>query len=133
MGSICGWFLNKWYLFFLKFFFLNFFSVSWLFYIFHLKNLPGKQSHSEIYWYFLYLFNIGIRYSWILWKIIRNRNIIRQINIFANRNNIHELWQIGIGIYLWPKYQHIGLWRIYSRTIHEIFGSRELFAEHWDL
>ena len=53
--------------------------------------------------------------------------------MFANRNNIHEmkLWQIGIGIYLWHKYQQIDLWRIYSRTICELLANRELFAEHW--
>ena len=46
----------------------NFFKQknSWLLYIFHLKNLPGKQSHSEIYSYSLYIFNIRIKYSWIL-------------------------------------------------------------------
>ena len=34
-------------------------------------------------------------------KNIRKWNNSRQINIFANRNIIHEmkLWQIGIGIY----------------------------------
>ena len=54
-----------------------------------------------------------------------NRIIIRQITILANRNNIHEmkLWRIGIGIYSWPKYQRIDLWRIYSRTIHELFAN----------
>ena len=61
-----------------------------------------------------------------------NRNIIRQITILANRNHIHEmeLWRIGIGIYLSPKYQRIDLQRIYSQTIHELFANRELFAEH---
>ena len=108
-------------------------SFSWLLYIFHLKNLPGKQSHSEIYSYSLYIFNIRKRYSWILWKIFVNRNNICQINIFANRNNIHEmkLWQIGIEIYSWLKYQQIDSWQIYSRTIRELFDNRELFAEHW--
>ena len=62
-----------------------------------------------------------------------NRNNIHQINIFANRNNIHEkkLWGIGIGIYLWPKYQWIDSWGIYSQTIHKLFANRELFSEHW--
>ena len=32
-------------------------------YVFHLKNLPGKQSHSDTYAYALYIFNIKIRYS----------------------------------------------------------------------
>ena len=108
------------------------FFFSWLLYIFHLKNLPGKQSHSEIYAYSLYIFNIRIRYSWILWQIFVNRNNIRQIKIFANRNNIHEmkLWRIGIGIYSPSKYQRIDSWQIYSRTICELFANRELFAEH---
>ena len=59
--------------------------------------------------------------------------IFCQINIFANRNNIHEmkLWRIGIGIFLWPKYQRIDSWQIYSQTICELFVKRELFAEHW--
>ena len=118
-----------WYLFFLKHMSKNFFFLTFLT---HLKRLPGKQSHSEIYAYSLYIFNIRIRYSWILWKIFVNRNSIRQIKIFVNRNNIHEmkLWRIGIGIYLWPKYQRIDSWRIYSRTIRELFANRELFAEH---
>ena len=35
-------------------------------------------------------------------KIFVNRNNNRQITIFANKNNIHEMkfWQIRIGIYL---------------------------------
>ena len=103
-------------------------SFSWLLYIFYLKNLPGKQSHSEIHSYYLYIFNIRIRYSWILWKIFVNS----QIDIFLNRNNIHEikLWQIGIGIYLWPKYQRIDSWQVYLQTICELFANRELLAEH---
>ena len=107
-------------------------SFSWILYIFHLKNLPGKQSHSEIYSYSLYIFNKRTRYLRILWKIFVNRNNISQINIFANRNNIHEmkLWRIGIEIYSWPKYQQIDFWRIYLRTIHELFANKELFAEH---
>ena len=46
-----------------------------------------------------------------------NRNNICQIKIFANRNNIHEmkLWQIGMGIYSWPKNQRIEFWQIYSQ------------------
>ena len=96
---------------------------SQLLYDFHLKKLPDKQSHSQIYAYFLYIFNRKIRYSWILWKICVNSNNIHQITIFANRNNIHELklWWIGIGIYLWPKYQKIDLWRINLWTICELF------------
>ena len=37
------------------------------------------------------------------------RDIICAVNIFANRNNVHEIkfWRIGIGIYSWPKYQRI--------------------------
>ena len=44
-------------------------------------------------------------------KIFVNRNNIGQITIFANRNNIHEikLLEIGIGIYVRPKYQQIYL------------------------
>ena len=89
----------------------------WLLCIFHLKILPGKHSHSELYSYSLFIFNIRIRYSWILSKIFANRNNFCQINIFANRNIIHEikLWQIGIGIYLWHKYQQIDSWQIYLR------------------
>ena len=119
--------MNTWYLFFLKRMSKKFFFLT-----LHLKNSPGKQSHSEIYSYSLHIFTIRIIYSWILWKIFVNRNNICQINIFANRNNIHEmkLWRIGIGIYLWPKYQQIDLWRIYSRTIRKLFANRELFAEH---
>ena len=121
---------------YLKFIFSHIFLVipfSWLFYIFPLKNLPGKEKHSEMYAQSLYIFINKIRYSWILWKIFLNRNIICQITILANKNNIHEmkLWQIGIRIYSWPKYQRIDLWRIYSGTIHELFANRELFAEHW--
>ena len=41
-----------------------------------------------------------------------------------------KLWRIGIGIYLWPEYQQIDLWRIYSRTICKLFANRELCAEH---
>ena len=64
---------------------------------------------------------------------VLNRNNVRQITIFANRNNIHELkmWQKGIGIYLWPKYQQRDLWLIYSQTIRELFANRRLFAKHW--
>ena len=54
------------------YFFSNFFliiSFSWLLYIFHLETLPAKQSHSEIYAYSLYIFNVKIKYSWIIWKI----------------------------------------------------------------
>ena len=107
-------------------------SLSGLLCIFHLKHLPGKQSHSEIYSYSLYIFHIKIRYSWMLWKIFVNRNNICKINIFAIRNNIYnmKLWRIGVGIYLWPKYQHIYSWRIYSQTIRELFTNIELFAEN---
>ena len=118
--------------FFSKKFLKNYFS--WLLYFFHLKNLPGKQSHSEIYSYSLCIFNKIIRYSWILWKIFANRNNIHEINIFAKRNNIYEmkLWRIEIGIYSSPKYQQIDSWRIYSQTIRKLFANRELFAEHCD-
>ena len=108
-------------------------SFSWLFYIFPLKNLPAKENYTEIYAHSLYIFLIEIRYSWILWKIFVNGNIIRQIKILGNRNNIHgmKLWRIGIRIYSWPQYQGIDLWQIYLRTICELFANRELFAEHW--
>ena len=108
-------------------------SFSWLLYIFSLKNLWGKENHNEIDAHPLYLFLIKIRYSWILWKIFVNRNIIRQITTLANRINIHEmkLWKIGIGIYLWPKYQRIDSWQIYLRTIRKLFTNRELFTEHY--
>ena len=90
-------------------------SFSWLLYIFPLKNLSGRENHSEIYAHSLYTFIIRMRYLWILLKIIMNRNIICQITIIANWNNIHEmkLSRIGLGIYLWPKYQQIDLWRIF--------------------
>ena len=93
----------------------NFFS--WVLYIFPLKNLPGKENHIEIYAHSLYIFIIKIRYSWILLNIFLNRNIICQITILVNRNNIYEmkLWQIGIGIYLSPKYQQIDEWQIYCK------------------
>ena len=100
-----------------------------------MKNLLGKQSHSEIYAYSLYIFNIRLRYSWILWIIFVNRNNIHQITIFTDRNNIHEmkLWRIGIGVYSWAKYQRIYSWRIYSQTIRKLFANRESFAEHCSL
>ena len=84
----------------------------WTLCFFSFKNLLAKQSNSEIYAYSSYIFNLRIRYSWILYKIFVNRNTICQIKIFMNRNNIHEmeLWPIGIGIYRWPKYQRIYLW-----------------------
>ena len=100
-----------------------FFFVSYSFFLiliyFQFKNLPGKQIHSKLYAFTLCIFNIKIRYSWILWQIFMNRNNIRQITIFTNRNNIQEmkLWPIGIGIYSWPKYQKIDLWQIYLRPI----------------
>ena len=101
---------------------------------FVMKDLLGKQSHGKIYAYSLSIFNIIIKYSWILWRIFANRNNVLQITIFANRKNIHEmkLWRIGIGIYSWPKYKRIDSWQIYSQTICELFTNRELFAEHWD-
>ena len=107
-----------------------FFVDSYIFFIW--KIYPANKSIVR-YMHTLYIYWIRIRYSWILWKIFVNRNIICQIKIFVNRNNIHEmkLWRIGIGIYSWPKYQRIDLWRIYSQTIRELFANRELFAEHW--
>ena len=126
----CSW-IPEMYIF--SIFFLIF-SFSWLRFIFHLKNLPGKQNQREIYSYFIYTFTFKIRYWPILWNIFVIRNDIHQIMIFANRNNIHEikLWGIGIGIYLWPKYQRIDSLRIYSQTIHKLFANRELFPEHRD-
>ena len=130
MGNIRKLFTNTWNIFFSHIFLII--SFSWLLCTFPLKNLPGKKKHSEMYANSLYIFLIKIWYSWILWKIFMNRNIIHQFTILANRNDIHEmkLWRIGIGIYLRPKYQRIDLWRIYSLTIHELFVNRELFAEH---
>ena len=132
MGTICKLFMNIWNSFSLKYINLII-SFFWLSYIFLLKNLPDKENHSEIYAHPLFIFLIKIRYSWIHWKIFVNRNIICQITMLANRNNIHEmnLWQIGIGIYLWNKSQQIDSWQIISRTICELFANRELFAEHW--
>ena len=129
MAIIHKLFMNTW-----KIYFLFSSSLNSLFSTlkgFHLKNLLGKLSHSEIHAYSLYVFNRKIC-SWILWKIFANRNNICQITMFANRNIIHELklLKIGIGIYLWPKYQQIYSWPIYLRTICEIFSNRELFAEH---
>ena len=71
-------------------------------------------SWSQIQLFFL---KPSLRYSWILWKIFKNRNNILQIIIFMNRNNIHEmkLWRIWMGIYSWPKYQQIESWLIYLR------------------
>ena len=133
MGSICELFMNTWTISFSNFF-LNIYC-SWLLYICNLKDLQGKQSHSKIHAYSLSIFNDVIRYSWILWRIFANGNNIRQITIFANRNNINEmkLWQIGIGINSWPKYQQIDSWRIYSQTIRELFANSKLFAEHCSL
>ena len=50
--------------FFSHFFFKYFFIDSYIF--FYLKNLPGKQSHTEICKYSLSIFNIRIRYLSIL-------------------------------------------------------------------
>ena len=117
MGTIRKLFMKNWNIFSLIYYFET--TFSWLLYIFSLKNLPGKENHSEIYAHSLYIFLIKIRYSWIFSKIFVNSKIIRQITILANWNNIHEmkLWQIGIGIYSWPKYQRIDSWE-------------NLFAEH---
>ena len=107
-------------------------SFSWLLYIFPLKKLPGKENYREIYAHSLYIFLFKIRYSWILWNIFVNRNIIRKITMLANRNNIYEmkLWRIEMGIYSWHYYQQIDLWRIYLQTIHKLFANQELFAKH---
>ena len=111
----------------------NFFFLIFIY--FQLKNIPGKQSHSELYAFSLCIFNIKIRYSRILNSMFVNRYYIHQITIFANRNNIHEmkLCQIGLAIYLWPEYQQIDLWQIYSQAIYELFANTELFPEHWIL
>ena len=100
---------------------------------FSLEKLTGQTNHSGIYAHSLNIFPIKIRYSWILCKIFVNRNIIRQIRTLSKRNNIPEMkmWQIGIGIYLWPKYQWMDSWPINLQTIRELFTNRELFAEHW--
>ena len=91
----------------LKLFSKNIFFLTGIYLYFN--NLLCKQHHGDIHAYSLYIFNIRIRYSWILWRTFANRNDIFLITIFANRNNIHKikLWHIGIGIYLWPKYQQI--------------------------
>ena len=109
----------------------NFFFTILIY--FHLKNLPGKQSHSELHAFSLHIFNIKIRCSWILWKIFVNKNNISQITIIANTNNIHKmkLWQIGIGIYSLAEYQRIDMWRIYLQTICKLFANKQLFTEHW--
>ena len=77
-------------------------SCSWLIYIYILENLTGKLNHGVIFLYIVYVFNIKIKYSWILWKILANINNKTEIIIFANMNNIHKikLWRIGIGTYL---------------------------------
>ena len=110
--------------FFCKIFLFNSFFLILLF--FHLKNLQGKQSHSELYKFSLYIFNFKIRYSWILWIIFVIGNNIHQITLLANRNNIPEmkLWYIGIGIYSWPEYQQLDLWQMYLQTICELFPKR---------
>ena len=130
MGTIFELISNIWNICSLIYYFNNFFILTLTYFSF--QNLPGKENHSEIYAHSLNIFLIKIRYSWILSKIFVNRNIICQITIFVNRNTIHEmqLWQIGTGIYLWPKYQQTDLWRIYSRTIRELFANWELFFEH---
>ena len=131
MGSIRKIFTNTWNIFLSNIILII--SFSWLLFIFPLKNLPGKENRSEIYAHCLHIFLIKIRYSWILWKLFVNRNIICQVTTLGNRNNIHDmkLLQIGIGIYSWPKYQQIDSWWISSWTIRELLANRELFAEHW--
>ena len=111
-------------LFFLSHSSHNFFFLT-LKYFFSFKNLPDKENHSEIYAYFLYIFLIKIRYSWILLKLFVIKIIIHQIKIFANRNNIHEMkwWQIWIGIHSWLKYQQIDLWQIYFQTICKLIAN----------
>ena len=123
MGTICK--LFKISEIFLLSYTILIISLSWLLNIFSLKNLTGKENYSAIYAHSLYIFQIKIRYSWILWKIFVNRNIICQITILANRNYIHEMkfGRIGIGIYSWPKYQRIDSWQINSQTICELFAS----------
>ena len=131
MESIHKLFTNTWNTFFLKKISKNNFFLTLIYFSF---EKPTGQS--KPYWeicILFFLFNIRLRYSWILWKIFVNGNNIHQITIFANRNNIHEMkvLRIGIGIYLWAKYQRIDSSRIYSQTIRELFANRELFAEHW--
>ena len=86
--------MNTWYLFFLKKLSLK--TNSSLSYIFHLNNLPGKQSHSEIYSYSLYIFNIRIRYSLILWKLdgvgpVKNRPSTNKLHHFVQK---HDTWHV---------------------------------------
>ena len=73
-------------------------SFSGLLYIFPLKNLPGKENHGEINAHSLYILLIKIRYSWILWKIFVNRNIIHQILIIMNRSNFRILATSNIAL-----------------------------------
>ena len=122
---------------YLKFFSLSYFSNNffsfWVLYIISFEKTTWQINHSEIYAHSLYIFLIKVNYLWVLWNIFVKKNVICQITILANRKHIHEikLWQIGIGIYLWPKYQRIDSWWIYSRTICELYANREIFAEHW--
>ena len=106
------------------------YAVLYIFFIW--KTYLANKVVMRYMVYYLYIFNIIIKFSWKLRKIFLNRNNICPITIFTNRNNFHyfKLWQIGIGIYLWPKYQRIDSWRIYLQTICELFANRELFAEH---
>ena len=103
-----------------------------LLYFFIWKTYLASKAIMRYMVCYLYIFKIIIKYSWKLRKIIMNRKIFGQITIFINRNNFHylKLWRIAIGIYLWPKYQRMDLWRIYSQTICKLFANRELLAEH---
>ena len=41
-----------------------------------------------------------------------------------------KIWQLGMGIYLLPKYQQIDVWPIYLWRVGEQYVNRELFPEH---
>ena len=101
---------------------------------FSFEKLTWQTNYLEIISYFICIFDIKIRFSWILKNIFMNRIKSCQIIIFLNENNICKikLWHIGIGIYWWSKYPRINLWWIYSETIRKIFANRELFAEHFN-
>ena len=126
-GSIWKLFRNTGNIF-LSLFSHSFYFLTQIYY--HLKNLPGQKNQRDIFSYLIYIFNIKIRCSWILWKLFVNRNIICQIIIFSNRNNVQKMKLLRIGNYLWPEYQLIYLWQIYYQTICKLFANRELFADH---
>ena len=92
--SFCELFTNTWNKYFLLFFLII--PYSQLLHVFHLKNLPSKQSHSEIYAHSLYIINIKRKYiheyfkkySWkvlIFVKLLYSRIRIVFINWYCGK------------------------------------------------